>query len=171
MYSDQRIAHPGGPLFAAPVSRCSDLGALEARHPRLEVVALDAFPASLERSKAFVAEWAAKEAKKGRMSETEVADFLELLSFGSLKDEAFLRAVVPGLDFVIEAVSEDLEVKQSCYGALEAAGLREQSILASNTSSISITKLASQVSRPERVIGMHFMPGSQHASRSRGTQL
>ncbi|CAJ1351471.1 unnamed protein product [Effrenium voratum] len=140
---------------------CGQMGTgiaiVAARHPRLEVVALDAFPASLERSKAFVAEWAAKEAKKGRMSETEVADFLQLLSFGSLEDEAFLRAVVPGLDFVIEAVSEDLEVKQSCYGALEAAGLREQSILASNTSSISITKLASQVSRPERVIGMHFM--------------
>lgn len=52
-----------------------------------------------------------------------------------------------------QAVSEDLEVKQSCYDALQAAGLPEESILATNTSSISITKLAAKVDRPERMIG------------------
>ena len=46
-----------------------------------------------------------------------------------------------------EAVSEDLKVKQSCYDALQAAGLPDDSVLATNTSSISITKLAAKVSR------------------------
>lgn len=44
-------------------------------------------------------------------------------------------------------MSEDLKVKQSCYDALQAAGLPEDSVLATNTSSISITKLAAKVSR------------------------
>ena len=44
-------------------------------------------------------------------------------------------------------MSEDLKVKQSCYDALQAAGLPDDSVLATNTSSISITKLAAKVSR------------------------
>jgi 3-hydroxybutyryl-CoA dehydrogenase len=59
-------------------------------------------------------------------------------------------------DFVIEAVVEQLDVKSKVFQALDEIA-RPDVILASNTSSISITKIASRTKRPDRVIGMHFM--------------
>jgi 3-hydroxybutyryl-CoA dehydrogenase len=59
-------------------------------------------------------------------------------------------------DFVIEAAPEREDLKLDLFGRL-AAATRPEAILASNTSSISITKLGSRTDRPERVIGMHFM--------------
>ncbi|CAK9081627.1 3-hydroxybutyryl-CoA dehydrogenase (Beta-hydroxybutyryl-CoA dehydrogenase) (BHBD) [Durusdinium trenchii] len=149
------------PVKRVAVVGCGQMGTgiaiVAARHAQVEVLGLDAYPQSLDRSKAFVKDWAAKEAKKGRMSEAEVEAFLKQIKFGDLNDGGFLRTTIPQVDFVIEAVSEDLNVKQSCYETLQASGLPEESVLATNTSSISITKLASNISRPERMIGMHFM--------------
>jgi len=140
---------------------CGQMGTgiaiVAARHADVEVLGLDAFPGSLERSQKFCADWAAKEVKKGRMSEDEVKRFMGRLRFLELGDSSAMKAEVPRLDFLIEAVSENIEVKQSCFQALQEAGFPDESILASNTSSISITKLAARVRRPERVIGMHFM--------------
>ena len=59
-------------------------------------------------------------------------------------------------DFVVEAVTENLEVKSEIFRALDGL-TRPEAILASNTSSISITKLGAATRRPDRVIGMHFM--------------
>ena len=59
-------------------------------------------------------------------------------------------------DFVVEAVTENLEVKSEIFRALDEL-TKPEAILASNTSSISITKLAAATRRPDRVIGMHFM--------------
>lgn len=61
-----------------------------------------------------------------------------------------------GVDFVIEAVSEDLSVKTELFREIDRI-VKKEAILASNTSSISITKLAAVTSRPDRFIGMHFM--------------
>jgi 3-hydroxybutyryl-CoA dehydrogenase len=58
--------------------------------------------------------------------------------------------------FVIEAITENLEAKRELFRALDSATKRE-CVLASNTSSISITKLGAATSRPDKVIGMHFM--------------
>jgi 3-hydroxybutyryl-CoA dehydrogenase len=61
-----------------------------------------------------------------------------------------------GADFIVEAITEDLAAKSTLFRQLdELAG--DDVILASNTSSISITKLAAVTSRPDRFIGMHFM--------------
>ena len=57
---------------------------------------------------------------------------------------------------VVEAVTEDFNVKSEVFRALDAA-VKPDAILASNTSSISITKLGAVTSRPDKVIGMHFM--------------
>ena len=65
-------------------------------------------------------------------------------------------SALAGADFVIEAVTEDLAVKREIFGRLDQI-VRPGVILASNTSSISITKLGATTSRPERFIGMHFM--------------
>ena len=59
-------------------------------------------------------------------------------------------------DFLIEAVIEDIETKSKVFQAMDTIA-RPDVILASNTSSISITKIASKTKRPNRVIGMHFM--------------
>jgi len=59
-------------------------------------------------------------------------------------------------DFVVEAATEDLAVKERIFHVLDER-LRDDAILASNTSSISLTKLAAATSRPQHVIGLHFM--------------
>jgi 3-hydroxybutyryl-CoA dehydrogenase len=65
------------------------------------------------------------------------------------------RGALAGCDFVVEAATERFEVKSQIFAELDAL-LPAPVILASNTSSISITKLAAQTRRPEQVIGMHF---------------
>jgi 3-hydroxybutyryl-CoA dehydrogenase len=65
------------------------------------------------------------------------------------------RGQLAGCDFVIEAATEKFEIKAEIFRDLDRL-TRPEIILASNTSSISITKLAAQTKRPDRVIGMHF---------------
>src|SRR5512141_466522 len=65
------------------------------------------------------------------------------------------RADAAGAQLVIEAVPEKLELKREVLQELDAAA--PDAIMASNTSSISITALAAMISHPERMIGMHFM--------------
>eukprot|EP00494_Astrolonche_serrata_P014725 UN14861 len=59
-------------------------------------------------------------------------------------------------DFIIEAVTENFDVKKSIFSSLSEI-TNENTILASNTSSISITKIAGTTNRPDKVVGMHFM--------------
>ena len=75
---------------------------------------------------------------------------------GRIKTTTNLDAAVKGSDLVVEAASENSSVKESLLKQIDAVA-PEHCILASNTSSISITKLASYTERPEKVIGMHFM--------------
>lgn len=63
---------------------------------------------------------------------------------------------VVGASFIVEAVSENEDMKRSIFRELDSA-VGDDTILASNTSSISITRIAAATSKPERVIGMHFM--------------
>jgi len=74
---------------------------------------------------------------------------------GRLTTAGELEALA-GADLVVEAVVERFEVKREVLASLDRL-LGADAVLATNTSSISITKLAAQTSRPERVIGMHFM--------------
>ena len=66
------------------------------------------------------------------------------------------NSALSAADFIIEAVVEDVEIKSKVFEAMDKIA-RPGVILASNTSSISITKIASRTKRPDRVIGMHFM--------------
>ena len=69
---------------------------------------------------------------------------------------ASMNEGVRGCDLVIEAATENVEFKCKMFGEMDQAA-EPHAILASNTSSISITKLAAQTKRPDKVIGMHFM--------------
>ena len=70
--------------------------------------------------------------------------------------ETDLQRVVRDADWVVEAVFEDLETKKKIFRELDAQAPRH-AVLATNTSSISITEIAAATSRPAQVIGMHFM--------------
>jgi 3-hydroxybutyryl-CoA dehydrogenase len=67
-----------------------------------------------------------------------------------------LQSGIADADLIVEAVSENAEIKLKMFGELDRMAASD-AILASNTSSISITRIASATSRPDRVIGMHFM--------------
>lgn len=88
--------------------------------------------------------------RKGKITEEQGEEILSRIN-GSTDLQA-----VEGADFVIEAVTEDEEIKQKIFSDLDRI-CRKGVILATNTSSISITKIASATDRPDRVIGMHFM--------------
>jgi 3-hydroxybutyryl-CoA dehydrogenase len=90
-----------------------------------------------------------REAAKGKLAEADIE--LALARITAIVDREALSAA----DFVVEAASERFELKSEIFRALDRI-VPEGAILATNTSSISITKLGAQTRRPEDVIGMHF---------------
>jgi 3-hydroxybutyryl-CoA dehydrogenase len=88
-------------------------------------------------------------AERGRWSETQATEALERLRTDTLIE--LLREC----ELVIEAAPEDLEVKRNLFGRL-AMTCGETTVLATNTSSLSVTSIAAAIERPERIVGMHF---------------
>ena len=88
--------------------------------------------------------------KRGKLSEEEKVEALGHLTMSTTMSD------IGECDLVIEAATEDEEVKRSIYDKA-CPELKKDAILASNTSSISITRLAAQTDRPEQFIGVHFM--------------
>ena len=103
----------------------------------------------LERAKATIAKSTAKLLEKEKISlyQKAATESINFVSDFSTISEA---------DLVIEAASENPELKFRIFKEMDESS-REGVILASNTSSISITKIAASTSRPDKVIGMHFM--------------
>lgn len=104
----------------------------------------------LQRGLATIERNLARDVEKGRLS----ADEKSAIS-GRIETTTEWEALADA-DFVIEAVSEDVAVKTEVFRTLDRT-TRPEVILASNTSSISITKLGAATRRPDKVIGMHFM--------------
>jgi len=100
---------------------------------------------------------ALERAKAGSELAAGVLDRLEApqADGGGLRFEAELGAALEGADFVLEAVPEKLELKHEVFPQFEAA-VGPDTVLASNTSGIPITKIAAVCERPERVVGMHW---------------
>src|SRR6185312_15946692 len=90
-----------------------------------------------------------KAVTKGRMDKGTAAKLYGLVS-GTVDKGAFADA-----DFVIEAVFEDLGVKKQVWAELEKI-VSPEAVLATNTSSLSITEMAAELEHPERVVGFHF---------------
>jgi len=88
--------------------------------------------------------------ERGRITEEQMREILS-----RIRTTTNLAEAVSSADFVIEAVFEDLEVKRKLFRELDTYAPKH-AVLASNTSTLSITALAAATSRPDRVIGMHF---------------
>jgi 3-hydroxybutyryl-CoA dehydrogenase len=115
-----------------------------------DVILVDAAPAALERGVAQVGKGYERLVSKGKMA-AEDRD----RALARIRPEPRLAAL-EAADLVVEAVVERLEVKQGVLAELDRV-CPPHAILATNTSSISITRLAAATSRPAKVIGMHFM--------------
>ncbi len=111
---------------------------------------MDASPEALERGLKQIASDLEKLVQKGKLAGDAREQALSRLS-GTTR-----TAELEGCQFVVEAATENLDLKLKIFEELDRT-LPEGVILASNTSSISLTKLAGATKRPTRVIGMHFM--------------
>ncbi len=106
---------------------------------------------ALEKARQTITKNLDRQLKKALISEAEKHQTLS-----NLNTSTQMRDVIPASDLVIEAASENLDIKASIFRQIDELAPKS-AILASNTSSISITKIAAQTQRPEKVIGMHFM--------------
>jgi 3-hydroxybutyryl-CoA dehydrogenase len=115
-----------------------------------KVVLHDLDQGSLDQALSTIGKNLAREVARHKLSEDAKAGALARI-VATTKNAALAEA-----DFIIEAVFEEIQVKSKVFKALDEIA-RPDVILASNTSSISITKIAATTRRPDKVIGMHFM--------------
>lgn len=114
-------------------------------------ILLDISEAALEKAKNTISANLDRMIKKELITETQKAETLGRLSF-----QTELSKGVANAELVVEAATENVDLKLKIFKQMDEAA-PENCILATNTSSISITKIAAITSRPDKVIGMHFM--------------
>jgi 3-hydroxyacyl-CoA dehydrogenase/enoyl-CoA hydratase/carnithine racemase len=159
--TQKRARHAAGapdPSLARPVTKIGVVGAglmaaqialLFARRLEVPVVLTDLDQARLDAGLGHVRAEVARLRERGRISGDAAARLTALVT-GSLTKDAFADA-----DFVIEAVFEEMAVKQRVLAEVEAV-VRPDCVLATNTSSLSVTEMASGLAHPSRVVGFHF---------------
>ncbi len=116
----------------------------------LDVVLVDSQAALAEKGRARIGQALDKLVQRGKLPQEQRAAILQRIAVS----DGF--SAFESCDVVVEAATENQELKKKIFADLDRA-VRPGAILASNTSSISITLLGAQTRRPEKVIGMHFM--------------
>ena len=116
----------------------------------LNVILLDIEQRFLDRALGTISKNLDREVAKNKISEVDKSAAFARIT-GTIR-----AADMAAADFIVEAVIENLDLKSKIFVEMDAVA-RPEVILASNTSSISITKIASKTKRPGQVIGMHFM--------------
>ncbi|PZF81073.1 3-hydroxyacyl-CoA dehydrogenase NAD-binding domain-containing protein [Jiangella anatolica] len=159
--TQRRAKRPAGApdkSLARPVTKVGIVGAglmasqlalLFVRRLEVPVVLTDLDAERVEKGVGWVHAEIDKLAAKGRLS-PDARNRLTALVTGSTD-----KAVFADADFVIEAVFEEMKVKQQVFADLEAV-VSPECVLATNTSSLSVTEMASRLRHPERVVGFHF---------------
>ena len=154
----RRAAGAPDASLARPVTKVGVVGAglmaaqialLFARRLEVPVVLTDLDRRRLDAGVGHAHGEIAKLLSRGRISADAAARLTGLVT-GSLSTDAFADA-----DFVIEAVFEELSVKQQVFGEIETV-VRPDCVLATNTSSLSVTEMAAGLAHPSRVVGFHF---------------
>jgi len=147
---DRKLARPvtkvgvvGAGLMA------SQLAMLFVRQLTVPVVLTDIDQARVDKGVAYVHGELEKLAQRGRLDQDKL-NRLKGLVTGSLSKDVFADA-----DLVIEAVFEEMSVKQQVFSEVEAV-VSDTCVLATNTSALSVTEMASKLEHPERVVGLHF---------------
>lgn len=115
----------------------------------LDVVAVEVDERGVGRGRGHLEHSTARALERGKLDEPARRELLERISFSTK------LADLADVDLVIEAVPERLELKTRILTELDSI-VRSDVVLASNTSSLSITELAVQTKRPDKVVGMHF---------------
>lgn len=141
-------------MDADDIERVAVLGAGSMGHGIAEVVALAGYSVTLRDIKQEIVEQGIESIRRSldTLAENDDIDHEEVLD--RIEPMTDLERAVSDVDLVIEAAPERMELKQEIFSQLDAA--TAETILATNTSSLSITDIASATERPERVIGMHF---------------
>jgi 3-hydroxybutyryl-CoA dehydrogenase len=116
----------------------------------LEVRLMDIAKSQLERALGLIEGCAERKVRKGELSEQDKVELLSRIETGTTYD------LFDGCQLAIEAAAENEGIKREIFGNL-IQHLPKDALIATNTSSISITRLAACTDRPERFIGMHFM--------------
>jgi 3-hydroxybutyryl-CoA dehydrogenase len=115
----------------------------------LSVVAVDRDQASVARGRGHIEQSTGRAVARGKLAQSEQVELLSRITF-----DTELKALADA-DLVIEAVPEQLDLKRAIFAALdEICG--PETILATNTSSLSVTEIAVATSRPDKVVGVHF---------------
>ena len=136
-----KIAVAGAGVMGSGIALCS----IQAGY---ETILFDLNAQAVDKGKAYIENELNKAVSKGKLAADAVGGILQKLTCTThIKD---LQA-----DLIIEAVVEKLDIKQSLFTELEAIN-GPKTILATNTSSIPITQIARGLSRPERLVGIHF---------------
>jgi len=112
---------------------------------------IDISQASLDRAIATISKNLDRMVAKEKITESD-----KNTTLGNITTFTDMDKGVANVDLVVEAATENVDLKLNIFKSLDAA-TKPEVILASNTSSISITKIAAATSRPDKVIGMHFM--------------
>jgi len=116
----------------------------------LDVVLVDVDQKFLDKALGTIKKNLGRQVEKGKLTQEEMDAALKRIKATTALEE------VKGCEIVVEAVIEDLKLKKEIFAKLDAL-CPPEAILASNTSTISITLIASATKRPDKVIGMHFM--------------
>lgn len=119
-----------------------------ARHG-LSVVGVERDEAAVERGRGHIQHSTDRAVKRGKLSVEDQQALFDRVTFATEID------ALADCDLVIEAVIERLELKREIFSALDKV-VREDAILATNTSSLSVTEISVATQRPRRVVGMHF---------------
>lgn len=115
------------------------------------VTLIDVSQDALDKAKTTITKNLDRQVSKGTLSEEE-----KLITLSNITTDTSIENGVKNVQLVVEAATENIELKLKIFNELDRVCAPEV-ILASNTSSISITKVASVTKRPDKVIGMHFM--------------
>ncbi len=115
------------------------------------VTLIDVSQDALDKAIATITKNLDRQVSKGTLSEEE-----KLITLSNITTDTSIENGVKNVQLVVEAATENIELKLKIFNELDRVCAPEV-ILASNTSSISITKIASVTKRPDKVIGMHFM--------------
>src|ERR671933_1835712 len=115
----------------------------------VEVVGREVSEELGERARERIAHFLGRKVEKGRLGAEERDAALARLRLTTDLGE------LAGCELVIEAAFEDLDVKRDLFAALDGA-VAPETVLATNTSALSVTEIAAATERPERVVGMHF---------------